>query len=95
MRLLESGALGRACGRSGDDRQVAVLTIGGVEMVHATFVGTQDATAQEQARAEAHVVAGGGGDPQPRRERRRRRADVRPGEEQRPARRPGGASRWR
>ena len=39
-----------------DDKQVAVLTIGGTEYVHATFVGTQDTSAQEQARAEAHVT---------------------------------------
>lgn len=41
-----------------DDKQTAVLTVGGVQMVRAFFVGTQDATAQERARAECHVVFG-------------------------------------
>jgi hypothetical protein len=40
-----------------DDRRVAVLTVGGVEMVLADFVGTRDETAQERLRAECHVVA--------------------------------------
>jgi hypothetical protein len=33
-----------------------VLTLGGTEYVHATFVGTQDQAAQERARAECHAV---------------------------------------
>jgi len=39
-----------------DDSQTAVLTIGGVEMVHAHFVGVTDATSSERVRAEAHIV---------------------------------------
>jgi hypothetical protein len=40
-----------------DDRRMAVLTIGGNEMVTADFVGTRDETAAERLRAEAHVLA--------------------------------------
>ena len=40
-----------------EDRRLAVLTVGGVEMVHADFVGTQDTTSGDRARAECHVVA--------------------------------------
>jgi hypothetical protein len=40
-----------------DDRRVAVLTVAGVEMVHADFVGTRDETASERLRAECHVLA--------------------------------------
>jgi hypothetical protein len=39
-----------------DDRRVAVLTVGGVELVLADFVGTRDETAQERLRAECHAV---------------------------------------
>ena len=39
-----------------DDGTLAVLTVGGMEMVHAHFVGTQDSGAQERARAECHVM---------------------------------------
>jgi hypothetical protein len=40
-----------------DDRRVAVLTIGGIEMVLADFVGVQDATSGDRARAAAHGLA--------------------------------------
>ena len=40
-----------------EDRQVAVLTLAGVEYVLADFVGSQDISAAERLRAEAHVVA--------------------------------------
>jgi len=40
-----------------DDRRVAVLTVGGVELVIADFVGTRDESAAERLRAECHVVA--------------------------------------
>lgn len=40
-----------------EDRRVALLTVGGVEMVAADFVGCTDVTASERLRAEAHVVA--------------------------------------
>jgi hypothetical protein len=39
-----------------EDRRLAVLTVGGVEMVQADFVGTQDTTSGDRARAECHVV---------------------------------------
>jgi hypothetical protein len=39
-----------------DDRRVVALTIGGVEMVLADFVGVQDATSGDRARAAAHVL---------------------------------------
>lgn len=40
-----------------DDRRLAVLAVGGIEVVHADFVGTQDTTSGDRARAECHVVA--------------------------------------
>jgi hypothetical protein len=40
-----------------DDKRVAVLTVAGVEMVMADFVGTKDETAAERLRAECHAVA--------------------------------------
>jgi hypothetical protein len=40
-----------------DDRQVAVLTVAGVEYVVADFVGTRDETAAERLRAECRVLA--------------------------------------
>lgn len=40
-----------------EDRRLAALTVGGVEMVLADFVGTQDVTSGDRARAECHVVA--------------------------------------
>jgi hypothetical protein len=40
-----------------DDRRVAVLTVGGVEMVLADFVGVQDATSGDRARAAANGLA--------------------------------------
>jgi hypothetical protein len=39
-----------------DDGRMAVLTVGGVELVHALMVGTQDQAAQERARVEVHGV---------------------------------------
>ena len=39
-----------------DDRRLAVLTVGGQELVLADFVGTLDEAAQERLRAECHVV---------------------------------------
>ena len=39
-----------------DDRKVAVLTLAGVELVRADFVGVQDPSAAERLKAEAHVV---------------------------------------
>ena len=40
-----------------EDRQVAVLTVAGIEYVVADFVGTRDETAAERLRAECHVLA--------------------------------------
>jgi hypothetical protein len=40
-----------------DDRKAAVLSVAGVEMVNADFVGTRDETASERLRAECHVLA--------------------------------------
>jgi hypothetical protein len=40
-----------------DDRQVAALTVAGIEYVVADFVGTRDETAAERLRAECHVLA--------------------------------------
>ena len=40
-----------------DDRRVAGLVVGGVELVLADFVGTHDEAGQERLRAECHVVA--------------------------------------
>lgn len=37
-----------------DDKQTAVFTVAGVQMVRATIVGTVDPTAQERARGECH-----------------------------------------
>lgn len=39
-----------------DDRTVAVLSVGGVEMAVADFVGVGDPTARERLKAECHVV---------------------------------------
>jgi hypothetical protein len=39
-----------------DDRRLAVLSVGGVEMVHGSFVGTTDQGSAERLRAAAHVV---------------------------------------
>jgi hypothetical protein len=39
-----------------DDHRLAVLTIGGVEMVHGSFVGTSDQNSAERLRAAAHVI---------------------------------------
>ncbi len=41
-----------------DDRRAAVLTVAGVEVVSADFVGCRDETAAERLRAECHLVAG-------------------------------------
>jgi hypothetical protein len=41
-----------------DDGRTAVLTVGGVELVHALVVGTQDQTTQERLRVETHVTFG-------------------------------------
>lgn len=40
-----------------EDRRVAALQVGGAELVLADFVGAMDATGQERARAECHVLA--------------------------------------
>jgi hypothetical protein len=40
-----------------DDRRVAVLTVAGVELVVADFVGTRDEASAERLRAECHVLA--------------------------------------
>jgi hypothetical protein len=39
-----------------DDHRLAVLTVGGVEMVHGSFVGTTDQGSAERLRAAAHVI---------------------------------------
>lgn len=39
-----------------EDRQLAVLTVGGIEYVHQRFVGALDASAAERLRAAAHVL---------------------------------------
>ncbi len=40
-----------------DDRREAILTVAGVELVKASFVGCRDETASERLRAECHVLA--------------------------------------
>jgi hypothetical protein len=39
-----------------DDRRLAVFTVGGVEYVHGTFVGTSDQNSQERLRMAVHVI---------------------------------------
>ncbi len=40
-----------------DDRKQAILSVGGMELVHARFVGTKDESASELLRSATHLVA--------------------------------------